>query len=168
MSTTIKLVKEFHEAFGIKDSEVPKIVGLENGNPDFDYTVEESLSCFAFVLKNMAIVAHQHSEAHKKNVALLRIQLMIEELGEVIEAMSKNDIVNCLHELADLRYVCDGTALAFGLGDKLEFAVAEIHRANMSKLDDNGKPIINEAGRVVKSKNFVAADVSYLFKENVQ
>lgn len=168
MSTTIKLVKEFHEAFGIKDSEVPKIVGLEDNNPDFEFTVQQALECCAFMLGNMSIVIHQHAEAHNKNTALLRAQLMMEELGEVLSAMAKNDIVNCLHELADLRYVCDGTALTFGLGDKLEPAVTEIHRANMSKLDDEGKPIINEAGRVVKSNNFVAADVAYLFKENVQ
>lgn len=170
MSTTVNLVKEFHKAFGIRETptDKPGILGLSEGVDTAEYTPKESLRGASFVLRTLAMCLHNHAAENNGNVAILRAQLMIEELGEVLEAMSKGDIVNCLHELADLRYVCDGTALAFGLGDKLEPAVAEIHRANMSKLDDEGKPIINEAGRVVKSNNFKAANVAYLFKENVQ
>jgi predicted HAD superfamily Cof-like phosphohydrolase len=88
-----------------------------------------------------------------KNVPLLRLQLIQEELSELAEAMAKGDLVACLDALVDLRYVLDGTTLALGLQHHFLPGLEEVHRSNMSKLVD-GKPVKNEAGRVVKGENY--------------
>ena len=63
-----------------------------------------------------------------------------------------------LKELADLRYVTDGCAVTFGL--PIDEAFAEVHRSNMSKLDDDGRPIKDTGGKVLKGPNYSEADMS--------
>lgn len=67
------------------------------------------------------------------------------------------DLVAMARELGDLEYVVRGTALAHGI--PLDAVVAEIHRANMSKLDENGKPIKRPDGKVLKGPNYRPPDV---------
>lgn len=154
MDTTLKLVSSFHNAFEIEQPGAPCV------NPR--RVVIKELVDLAAMQREVAHWAHAAAERLDKDPYLLRVQLMAEELAEVIEAMADKDIVSTLHELADLRIVCDGTALQLGLGGALVPAVEEVMRANMSKLDAQGKPIKNAAGRVVKGPNFVKADVAKL------
>lgn len=154
---TLKMVNDFHAAFDIDTPIVPLV---QPSKP-----VMRELCDLASMLQEVAHFAHKAAEANGKDVYLLRVQLMAEELAEVVEAMSSRDTANTLHELADLRVVCDGTALSLGLGDLLVPAVAEIMRANMSKLGPDGKPIKNAAGRVVKGPNFKKADVRPLLQK---
>ena len=72
----------------------------------------------------------------------LRINLIAEELEELKEALKNNDIVETLDALIDLQYVLDGAFLSFGLHDVKETAFAEVHRSNMSKLGEDGKPSV--------------------------
>lgn len=154
---TLELVREFHQAFGI---DCPKEAGVTGG-----VEIQGWLKDISEDINLIAKGAHAVARDHNQNTAALRVQLIVEEVAEVVEAMSGGDIVQVLHELADLRYVVDGTVLAFGLGGVYVQAVEEIHRANMSKLDKDGKPILNEAGRVVKSDLFRKADCSHLIKK---
>lgn len=62
-----------------------------------------------------------------------------------------------LKELADLRYVVEHCAVQFGL--PIEEAYREVHRSNMSKLDNDGKPIYNEYGKVQKGPNYTPPDM---------
>lgn len=156
MDTTLKLVSDFHNAFEIAQPD-----GIDINPPRMVIT---ELVELAAMLKTVADQAHKAAEYYNGDGYLLRVQLMAEELAEVVEAMADKDVVGTLHELADLRVVCDGTALCLGLGGYLVPAVQEIMRANMSKLDADGKPIKNAAGRVVKGPNFKKADVSVLLK----
>lgn len=156
MKTTLEMVHEFHKAFNVSTQDRP-------GFPaNFTPTTAMYLKHFADVLHRLAINAHTAAAELQQDTALIRVQLMTEELAEVVEAMAEGNINQVLHEGADLRYVVDGTMLAFGLGDVYERAVELIHEANMTKLGDDGKPVINEAGRIVKGPNFKKADVSKL------
>jgi predicted HAD superfamily Cof-like phosphohydrolase len=90
--------------------------------------------------------------------AALRMRLMTEELGEVSEAIDKQDIANLAGELADLVYVAIGTAVAYGI--PFDAVFAEVHRANMSKLGPGGVPLRREDGKIVKPDSFQAADLA--------
>lgn len=87
----------------------------------------------------------------------LRIKLISEEYKEVMEAFEKDDLTNLAKELADLIYVIYGTALACGFD--LDNVFREVHRSNMSKLGEDGRPIYREDGKVLKGPNYFEPDV---------
>jgi Ca2+-binding EF-hand superfamily protein len=69
---------------------------------------------------------------------------------------------NLLKEASDLLYVLLGTLVALGVADKLEEAFTRVHLSNMSKLDENGKPIYREDGKVLKGPNYKAPNLEDL------
>ena len=93
-----------------------------------------------------------------------RIQMMQEELSEVVEAIKQADLSQIGKELADLLYLLLGTVHTYGLGERFEAIFDEVHRSNMSKLDKNGKPILQENGKVIKSDKFSPADIGAILK----
>lgn len=88
---------------------------------------------------------------------VLRLDLIEEELDEFVDAHVGNDIVGVADALADLMYVVIGAALEYGI--PLDTVFNEVHRSNMSKLDENGKPIYREDGKVLKGPNFTEPDI---------
>ena len=88
----------------------------------------------------------------------LRIDLIKEELEELIEAMSNNDLLEVADALTDILYVTYGTGHAFGID--LDKCFDEVQNSNMSKLDKNGKPIYNDAGKVMKGLNYFKPNLS--------
>lgn len=78
----------------------------------------------------------------------LRLRLMDEELTEVFEAINARDAEQTAHELADLLYVVLGTAVAFGV--PIDEVFAAVSRANLSKIDENGRPYEVVDGKVKK------------------
>ena len=82
----------------------------------------------------------------------LRIDLIEEELEELKEAINKNDLKETIDALTDILYVTYGAGHAFGVN--LDKCFEEVQNSNMSKLDENGKPIYNELGKVMKGPNF--------------
>jgi predicted HAD superfamily Cof-like phosphohydrolase len=82
----------------------------------------------------------------------LRYDLIKEELGELKIAMEKKDLLEVADALTDILYVTYGAGHAFGID--LDKCFDEVQRSNMSKLDENGKPIYNEAGKVMKSSKY--------------
>lgn len=84
----------------------------------------------------------------------LRQDLMTEELNELCNAIDAKDMVGIVDGLCDLLYVVYGTAWEFGVAELLKEAFAEVHRSNMSKLGQDGKPIYREDGKVLKGPNF--------------
>jgi predicted HAD superfamily Cof-like phosphohydrolase len=91
-------------------------------------------------------------------LANLRIALMEEEFGELVEAVSQDDLVAIADALADVVYVAYGTALTYGVD--LDAVLCEVHRANMSKLDADGQPIRRADGKVLKSDRYFPPDVA--------
>ncbi len=82
----------------------------------------------------------------------LRLDLIQEELNEFKEAMNKKDLVEVADALTDILYVTYGAGHAFGID--LDGCFEEVQNSNMSKLDDNGKPIYNESGKVMKGPKY--------------
>ena len=88
----------------------------------------------------------------------LRIDLIKEELEELTEAMKNNDLLEVADALTDILYVTYGAGHAFGID--LDKCFEEVQNSNMSKLDENGKPIYNESGKVMKGVNYFKPDLS--------
>ena len=87
----------------------------------------------------------------------LRLDLIKEELNELTEAMNNKDLLEVADALTDILYVTYGAGHAFGIN--LDKCFEEVQNSNMSKLDDNGKPIYNENGKVMKGPNYFKPDL---------
>ena len=94
-------------------------------------------------------------------VGLLRVQCLIEEVGELAHAMGKKDKVEILDALVDIQYFLSGTVLACGMQYVFEAAFEEVHRTNMAKLGPDGKPIRDASGRVVKPKGWKPPELEF-------
>jgi len=92
----------------------------------------------------------------------LRISLISEELEELQEAIKNNDLKETVDALTDILYVTYGAGHAFGVN--LDKCFDEVQSSNMSKLDENGKPIYNDAGKVMKGPNYFKPDLSKFLK----
>ena len=88
----------------------------------------------------------------------LRYDLIKEELAELEDAMKKKDLLEVADALTDILYVTYGAGHAFGID--LDKCFEEVQNSNMSKLDQNGKPIYNESGKVMKGPNYFKPDLS--------
>jgi predicted HAD superfamily Cof-like phosphohydrolase len=88
----------------------------------------------------------------------LRIDLIKEELQELTEAMNNKDLLEVADALTDILYVTYGAGHAFGID--LDKCFEEVQNSNMSKLGENGKPIYNESGKVMKGPNYFKPDLS--------
>jgi predicted HAD superfamily Cof-like phosphohydrolase len=88
----------------------------------------------------------------------LRIDLIKEELEELQEAMKNNDLLEVADALTDILYVTYGAGHAFGID--LDKCFDEVQNSNMSKLGENGEPIYNESGKVMKGPNYFKPNLS--------
>ena len=104
----------------------------------------------------------QRSSFSTDKINDLRVSLIKEELDELIEAMNKKDLVEVADALTDILYVTYGAGHAFGIN--LDECFKEVQNSNMSKLDDNGKPIYNDKGKVMKGPNYFKPDLSKFIK----
>ena len=92
----------------------------------------------------------------------LRYNLIKEELNELKLALDNKDLLEVADALADILYVTYGAGHAFGIN--LDKCFEEIQNSNMSKLDNNGKPIFNESGKVMKGPKYFKPDLSKFIK----
>ena len=88
----------------------------------------------------------------------LRYDLIKEELEELKVAMKNKDLLEVADALTDILYVTYGAGHAFGID--LDKCFEEVQASNLSKLDENGKPIHNEAGKVMKGPKYFKPDLS--------
>ena len=88
----------------------------------------------------------------------LRIELIEEELKELKYAIKNHDLLETADALTDILYVTYGAGHAFGID--LDKCFDEVQNSNMSKLDENGNPIYNETGKVMKGPNYFKPDLS--------
>ena len=92
----------------------------------------------------------------------LRFDLIQEELNELKQAMNTKDLKEIADALTDILYVTYGAGYAYGID--LDQCFKEVQRANMSKLGEDGKPIYNEQGKVMKGPNYTKPDLSKFVK----
>ena len=88
----------------------------------------------------------------------LRYDLIKEELEELKEAMENKDLLEVADALTDILYVTYGAGHAFGID--LDKCFEEVQNSNMSKLGEDGKPIYNESGKVMKGSKYFKPDLS--------
>ena len=87
-----------------------------------------------------------------ENILKLRYNLIKEELDELQIAIQQKNLVEVADALTDILYVTYGAGHAFGID--LDKCFAEVQQSNMSKLGDDGQPIYNEHGKVMKGPNY--------------
>jgi len=92
----------------------------------------------------------------------LRLDLIKEELSELEEAMKTKNLKEVADALTDILYVTYGAGYAYGID--LDQCFKEVQRANMSKLGEDGKPIYNDQGKVMKGPNYIKPDLSKFIK----
>jgi len=100
-----------------------------------------------------------------ENTVRLRHRLMEEENDEYLEAALTGDYVEVADALGDKLYVLLGTIIEHGMQDVIEDVFDEIHRSNMSKLDEDGKVIYREDGKALKGRNYFTPKISEILKK---
>ena len=96
----------------------------------------------------------------ESKIVKLRYDLIEEELLELQDATGDHDIVAVADALTDLLYVVYGAGHSYGID--LDRCFREVHRSNMSKLGKDGKPIRNEAGKVMKGPDYSEPDLTFV------
>lgn len=99
-----------------------------------------------------------------ENKINLRFDLMKEENEEYLEAVNNKDLVEIADALGDMLYILCGTIIEHGLQHKIEEVFDEIHKSNMSKLDQNEKPIFREDGKVLKGNNYFRPNIASILE----
>ena len=98
----------------------------------------------------------------KEKINQLRYNLINEELEELKHAIANKDLLEVADALTDILYVTYGAGHAFGID--LDRCFEEVQNSNMSKLGEDGKPIYNEAGKVMKGPKYYKPDLSKFLK----
>ncbi len=114
----------------------------------------------SFGLPVITDTPHLPDEERRK----LRMKLLEEEYHEYRYAERGHDLIKVADALADMVYVIAGTALEYGI--PLDKVFLEIHKSNMSKLVD-GKPILREDGKVLKTPGYHRPDVAGILCDKV-
>lgn len=163
MEDTTQALLEFHEAFRQPVRTLPSV------GPTTE-AVRERLRFLATALAKWAQWAQYWAQwaGGERGTPMLRMHLIVEEAAEVAQAMAQDDVVATLHELTDLTYVVEGTYVALGLHGLKRAAFREVHRANMSKLGPDGQPVLNEAGRVLKSELYAPPDLQRVYNRAIR
>ena len=97
-----------------------------------------------------------------EKINLLRVNLIEEELNELKEAIKNKDLKETIDALTDILYVTYGAGHAFGVN--LDKCFSEVQKSNMSKLGNDGKPIFNENGKVMKGPNYFKPNLEQFLK----
>ena len=92
------------------------------------------------------------AEFPKKKIVKLRYHLIKEELSELQNAIKTKDLKEIADALTDILYVTYGAGHAYGID--LDKCFKEVQKSNMSKLGEDGKPIYNEKGKVMKGSKY--------------
>ena len=95
----------------------------------------------------------------------LRYDLIKEELGELKDALDSNNLLEVADALTDILYVTYGAGHAFGIN--LDDCFDEVQKSNMSKLDEKGKPIYNDKGKVMKGPKYFKPDLTKFIKKKI-
>ena len=118
-------------------------------------SVKKFMLTFGQEVKNKA-------EFPNDKIIKLRYNLILEELNEFKQAIDQKDLKEVADALTDILYVTYGAGHAFGID--LDKCFDEVQNSNMSKLGDDGKPIYNEAGKVMKGPNYFKPDLLKFIK----
>ena len=102
------------------------------------------------------------AEFPSDKIIKLRYDLIKEELDEFEQALKEKNLKEVADSLTDILYVTYGAGHAFGID--LDKCFDEVQRSNMSKLGENGKPIYNDQGKVLKGPNYFEPNLGKFIK----
>jgi len=88
----------------------------------------------------------------KEKIVKLRYDLIKEELNELQDAIKTKNLKEIADALTDILYVTYGAGHAYGID--LDKCFSEVQKSNMSKLGEDGKPIYNKKGKVMKGSKY--------------
>ena len=108
-------------------------------------------------MKTFGQEVKEKAEFPSDKITSLRYDLIKEELDEFKDAINKKDIKEVADALTDILYVTYGAGHAFGID--LDKCFEEVQNSNMSKLGEDGKPIYNEKGKVMKGPKYFKPDL---------
>ena len=108
-------------------------------------------------MKTFGQIVETKPQFPNEKTTQLRLDLIKEELNELNQAVETKDLKEVADALTDILYVTYGAGCAFGID--LDKCFKEVQRANMSKLGEDGKPIFNDKGKVMKGPNYSAPNL---------
>ena len=117
--------------------------------------VKKFMQTFGQEVKNQA-------EFPNGKIVQLRSDLIKEELDELNQAIKDKDLNEVADALTDILYVTYGAGHAFGID--LDKCFEEVQSSNMSKLGEDGKPIYNEKGKVIKGPKYFKPNLNKFVK----
>lgn len=160
MKSQLERVRQFHQAFNLEDQGLtPTLHVMDETVTDGEETSNaDDLLKWALILLNDIKVTFKRVK--NPDIRILRMRLLIEEFTEYMEAEHDNDLVQIADALGDILYIVNGTAVAYGL--PMDDMFDDIHDNNMTKLGDDGKPIVIN-GKVIKPLNYKPVDLSKYF-----
>lgn len=97
-------------------------------------------------------VTNRPTASLPRDLAKLRVDLLVEEVKEFADATDRKDLVAIADALADIAYVTYGAAVTYGID--LDAVLIEVHRSNMSKLGHDGRPVLRDDGKVLKPRTY--------------
>ena len=115
-----------------------------------------------FFMKTFGQEVKEKSSFSSDKINQLRVNLIKEELEELKIALDTKNLVEVADALTDILYVTYGAGHAFGID--LDKCFDEVQQSNMSMLDDHGKPIYNDSGKVMKGPKYFKPDLSKFIK----
>ena len=118
-------------------------------------SVKKFMQTFGQEVKNKAALPND-------KIIKLRYDLILEELNEFKQALDQKDLKEVADALTDILYVTYGAGHSFGID--LDKCFEEVQSSNMSKLDENGKPIYNESGKVMKGPKYFKPNLNKFVK----
>ena len=113
-------------------------------------------------MKTFGQEVKEKSSFSSDKINQLRVNLIKEELDELKIAIDTKNLIEVADALTDILYVTYGAGHAFGIN--LDRCFDEVQQSNMSKLDDNGNPIYNDSGKVMKGPKYFKPDLSKFLK----
>lgn len=144
MKTNFELVRDFHFSFN------------KNPDPTFPTQIDNNNT----ILRGTLIKEEMFELFYEMNI-YLDMNLDVKKDPNLLK--KDVDLTKVAKELADLLYVVYGTAAAYGI--PIDNVFREVHRSNMSKLGEDGKPIYREDGKVLKGPNYSPANIEKVFND---
>jgi len=99
-------------------------------------------------------IVSEYPKIIEQDLAEIRVSFLAEEIEEYLTANRSSNMVDVIDALVDLVYFIDGMIVIHGLQGIFDEAFDIVHQSNMSKLGDNGKPILREDGKILKGNNY--------------
>lgn len=152
LDPTVSLVQEFHEIFDCYIQDSPAIP--PRTAPGIDALLET-----VRLLKKSRELLRLHG---KEDVNCSRIALIVEEVAELATGYVENDLKAVLDAYLDIGYVVAGGVVNCGLQEVVVEGMDRVHESNLSKTNENGKAIYDDAGKVIKGPNYQKVDLSDL------